>query len=132
MNVPEIPAAARRAIADGVRRDDPVAEMEFLGLSPRVISLLEESRYEIISLSDLLGRTQTELLAIPSFGDRTLSQILACLARYDCLPAAKQKLEKSMCPDQPPKTAHRVATPPPWMPPRISIVTYEVDELPPT
>ena len=87
----DIPRKAQIAIADGVQRGDAVAELEYLGLPVRTINILEESKYQITRLEDLLGRRRDELLEIPNFGENTLGELLDCLSRYNRLDEAKQR-----------------------------------------
>jgi RNA polymerase primary sigma factor len=75
--------SACRAIKQGVQRGDSVARLEQLGLSQRTIGMLEESKYEIISLRDLVCRTKADLLSITNLGQKNLAEIFACLSRYD-------------------------------------------------
>jgi RNA polymerase sigma factor (sigma-70 family) len=82
---PTIASAARRAIQEGVRRGDCVADMESLGLSQRTIGMLEKSNFEIITLHDLVSRSTDDLLQINSFGATAVQEILECLSRYDQL-----------------------------------------------
>jgi RNA polymerase primary sigma factor len=84
-----IPEVARQAILKGVERGDSVADLEHLGLPTRTISVLEDSRYEIISIRDLVERSTAELLQIDSVGERTLGDVFECLSRYDQLDAIK-------------------------------------------
>lgn len=92
MQTPTIPAAARRAIIKGVYADDPAANLEYLGLSPRILTLLEESRFHIMTLEDLLLCSRDDLLSIPAVGEKSLEQILHCLSRYDRLKRAEQRV----------------------------------------
>lgn len=84
-----IPEAARQAIRKGVQRGDCVAELESLGLSPRVIGLLEDSKYEIINLRDLVSFSKNDLLRIKNIGEKAVREILGCLSRYDQLDEAE-------------------------------------------
>ncbi len=80
-----IPEAAWRAIQEGVRRGDCVAKLELLGLPIRTIGMLEDSKYQIITLRDLVSLTQEDLLQIDNLGEKSCRQILECLSRYDQL-----------------------------------------------
>ncbi len=66
-----------------------MADLEHLGLPTRTISVLEDSKYEIISIRDLVERSTAELLQIDSVGERTLGDVFECLSRYDQLDAIK-------------------------------------------
>jgi RNA polymerase primary sigma factor len=78
-----ISVAVWRAIHQGIQRGGSVADLEMLGLSQRTIGILEESRYEIISLRDLVCRSRNDLLLIDNLGKKHLADILDCLSRYD-------------------------------------------------
>jgi hypothetical protein len=92
---PVVPNGAFRAIQKGVQRGDCVADMELLGLTPRTIGMLEQSQYEVITLSDLVSLTRDDLLQIASFGEKIVTEIFDCLARYDKLDAIKRKNAKT-------------------------------------
>jgi hypothetical protein len=77
-----IPTMARQAILRGIRRGDAVAQLEYLGFSPRYMNLLENSRLNIITLAQLMARGREELLEIPGFGESALHQLMDCLSRY--------------------------------------------------
>ena len=89
-----IPPLARRALAEGVRRDDAVAELEYLGLSVRTINLLENSRFGITKLEELLNLQRDELLTIPNFGASGLTEVMDCLGRYHELDTARRRVER--------------------------------------
>jgi hypothetical protein len=86
----DISDEARIAIAHGVSRGDPVSELEYLGLPLRHINLLENSKFQITWLEQLVRCRQEELLEIPNFSMNMLSDLLDCLARYHTLDDAKQ------------------------------------------
>jgi len=90
LNVPE---PAQKAIAQGVKRGDAVAELEYLGLPVRTINMLEHSKYQITRLDQLMSRRREELLEIPNFGQNTLTELLDCLSRYNELDEAKHRME---------------------------------------
>ena len=95
--MPVIPNAARRAIQQGVQRGDCVAELELLGLSQRTIGTLEDSKYEIITLRDLVSLKKDDLLQIDNLGEKTVREILGCLFRYDKLEQANKNLRHANC-----------------------------------
>jgi hypothetical protein len=88
-----IPRLAREAILRGIRRGDAVAQLEYLGFSPRYMNLLENSRLNIISLAQLIGHSREDLLEIPGFGESALHQLMDCLARYHELEAVIEHQE---------------------------------------
>ena len=90
--VQKIPKKALAAISIGVRRGDPVANLEYLGLTVRTLNILENSGFGIMQLEDLLVRTPDELLDIPSVTPSVLHEIFGSLARYDQLDRAQQHM----------------------------------------
>ena len=82
--------SARLAIARGVQHDDPVANLEYLGMSLRTLNLLENSDYSITKLSQLVDRRRDELLAIPNVTQSVLQEILVSLANYHKLAEAQR------------------------------------------
>ena len=87
VQLPRIPPKARRAIIHGIKRNDSIAKLARLGLNQRIITLLEDSEYQIISLRDLIMRRPEELMRLGNLGEKSLVAILACLARYQELAA---------------------------------------------
>jgi len=82
--------AARLAIAHGVQRDDPVANLEYLGMTLRTMNILENSEFEIMRLGQLISRRPHELLAIPNVTPSVLQEILDALSQYDRLEEAQR------------------------------------------
>jgi hypothetical protein len=70
------------AIAEGIARGDLVADMATLGVSRRTIKLLEESTWHIVSLQQLIERTEEELLRIDELGQGGYREIVRALQRY--------------------------------------------------
>jgi hypothetical protein len=62
-----------------------VARLEHLGLPQRTISMLEESKFSIITLRDLVNVRRTDLQQIRHLGEGAIDRILDCLTRYDQL-----------------------------------------------
>ena len=87
---------ARLAIARGVQRGDPVAELEYLGLSVRTINLLENSDFHITRLEQLVARSRDELLSIPNITRGVLVEILSAVARYHELEDARRHMHKPL------------------------------------
>jgi DNA-directed RNA polymerase alpha subunit len=81
---------ARLAIARGVQRDDPVANLEYLGLTLRTINILENSDFQITKLSELVLRKRDELLSIPNVTPSVMREILNSLSRYHLLEEAQR------------------------------------------
>lgn len=89
VRLPKIQPKARRAIVRGVQRNDPVALLAKLGLTQRIIRLLEDSQYQIITLSDLMKRCPEELMQLGNLGEKSIVTIVQCLSRY---PELEQEL----------------------------------------
>jgi hypothetical protein len=77
------------AITEGIARGDLVADMAILGVSRMTIKLLEESKWHIVSLQQLIERTKAELLHIDELGQRGYREIIGALQRYHELEALK-------------------------------------------
>ena len=77
------------AIAEGIARGDLVADMAILGVSRMTIKLLEESKWHIMSLQQLVERTEEELLHIDELGQTGYREITKALQRYHELEALK-------------------------------------------
>ncbi len=82
LHLPKIPRVAREAILRGIERGDPIVGMESLGLPQRIIGILEDSVYGIITLRDLLQRRPEDLLRLGNLGAKTIEVIFQCLSRY--------------------------------------------------
>lgn len=70
------------AIAAGMARGDLVADMAILGVSRSTIKLLAASRWHIVSLQQLLERTEEELLHLGDLGQTGYLEIRRALQRY--------------------------------------------------
>jgi len=69
------------AIRKGVQENHSVSNLEQLGVSQRLINLLESNG--IRDLSVLLTHQKENLLSIPNFGKRQLFILFSALARYN-------------------------------------------------
>lgn len=90
----KISTNARHAIAAGVEREDPVADLELLGFPQRHINLLEEAN--IMTLTQLVQYRPFQLLQLHQFGQIALDNLMNCLSRYDELDAIKSDLEREV------------------------------------
>lgn len=70
MSLPEIPDTARQAVIQDVYADDPVSNLEQLGVPARTLGLLEESRFQIVRLEDLIDRSREEIDPVHQIGRR--------------------------------------------------------------
>lgn len=77
---------ALQAIHDGIEANDPVSNLEWLGLAPRALQQLNEA--EIVTLRHLMDKNQEDLLQIDSFGNVSLDQLMEALAQYHNLKEA--------------------------------------------
>ena len=93
---PEFSREVQIAISEGVTQGDPITELEYLGLSIRTINLLENSRYQLTTLEDLVRLQRDDLLEIPNFGAHGLDELLQCLSRYDQLEDIKRRIDSSL------------------------------------
>lgn len=88
--LPIIPPVALQAIRKGVVDGNPISDLEFIGLSIRVIQQLNKNG--IIAMEDLMQWTPEMLLfEIDSFGEKSLIQLFEVLARYHELDQIKAK-----------------------------------------
>ncbi len=68
------------AIAEGLARGDCMADLAIMGVSRYTIKLLE--RWNIVSLQQLIERTEEELLCIDELGQMGYTEIRQALQRY--------------------------------------------------
>ena len=76
---------ARIAIQNGVANKHPITNLEYLGFDQRSVNALECSRFEIITLEDLVARSKDELKSISNFGEVAVEKLIECLANYHFL-----------------------------------------------
>lgn len=86
-----IPKKALEAIQAAIAADAPVADLEYLGLSVRIINMLEESEFNIVRLEELMGVDPQELIAIENLGSVSVKKIFEALSKYDQLEEAKEE-----------------------------------------
>jgi len=79
------------AIAEGIARGDLVADMVILGVSRETIKLLEESKWHIVSLQQLIERTAEELRHIGKLGRKEQQEITQALQHYHELEMLKTR-----------------------------------------
>lgn len=81
-----------KALLDkAIKKDIAIAELEYLGLSLRIINSLEESKYKIIYLKDLLSLKEKDLKDIDNLGSTGLKQIYKVLEKIDSLEDEKNR-----------------------------------------
>jgi hypothetical protein len=79
------------AIAEGIARGDLVADMAILGVSRETIKCLEESKWRIVSLQQLIERTAEELWYIGKLGQKGHQEITKALQHYHELEVLKTR-----------------------------------------
>src|SRR6266705_2424048 len=77
------------AIVEGMARGDLVADMAHMGVSRMTIKHLAESKWHIVSLQQLVERTEEELLHIDALGQTEYREITRALQHYYELEALK-------------------------------------------
>lgn len=92
----QISQVALEAIWEGVKRDDPVAELSYAGLSQRIINMLEGHKDRIVFLRQLLGLSVTDLEQISNMGPRQIEQIYSALNNYHLIPQGKKEADMHM------------------------------------
>lgn len=85
----EIPPEAMKAIQQGIEREDPITNLEWLGVPLRVLHQLNGDG--IVTIKDLMARSQKSLLTISSFGAVSLEQLLRGLSQYDRLETIEEQ-----------------------------------------
>lgn len=78
----------RKLILKAAEERTPLAELEYLGLSLRVINTLEE-RMNVIYLKDLIEKSEREILAVKQLGVHAIQQIRDVLERFSELESNK-------------------------------------------
>lgn len=83
MSLPNISPESLNALKKGVDENHQVAYLSELGVSQKVINLLDS--VGICSLEQLLKCEKEKLLAIPNFGEKQLSVLFEALSNYESL-----------------------------------------------
>jgi len=78
------PKAAHRAIAEAVKNNEPVSDLEFIGVSERTISVLDANGID--TMKKLMYKTPKQLYGIKSLGAKSINQLLKALELYHLLP----------------------------------------------
>lgn len=84
----------KQLIAKYAMQNLTLAELEYVGLSYRLISMLETNA-NMLYLKQLLQYTQKDLLKIHQFGKTQLQEIFKALGNLEHLEANKKKWETS-------------------------------------
>ena len=80
-----------KIIKKAIEENLPIAELEYLGLSLRVINSLEESKYKIVYLKDLFNLNEKDLKSIPNLGSSGFKQIELTISNLENLENEKNK-----------------------------------------
>ena len=83
----------RRMILDAARNGLAVAELEYLGLSLRVVNTLEE-KLGVLYLQELIDMSEEELLSTRQLGSGALKQISKALERFPELESERFRWHK--------------------------------------
>lgn len=84
-SLPEISSCALLAIKKGVEEKHSISNLENLGISQRLINLLEQN--EICDLEKLMSLKKEDLLSISNFGEKQLYILFNALSKYNELEA---------------------------------------------
>lgn len=76
----EIGEEAMKAINKAVKNRSPVSELEQIGVSQRLINLLQKNG--INTIHDLMFKSRGELLEMKNFGRKQLEVIFVALSKY--------------------------------------------------
>jgi DNA-directed RNA polymerase alpha subunit len=68
------------AISMAVKNQEPVVDLEFIGVKSRTLSILQKNG--INTMDQLMHCTKKQLQEIKSIGENSVSQIIQCLANY--------------------------------------------------
>lgn len=70
----------RIALDEGIKREENVSDLEYIGLIPKITGLLE--RAGIIKLKDLLNMKHEDLVNVNSIGEKISDNIYETLSNY--------------------------------------------------
>ena len=79
--LPQPTGIALEAIKKAVQEKHSISNLEQLGISQRLINLLES--FGVTNLEELMTKSKAELVAIPNFGERQLFLLFSALSRYN-------------------------------------------------
>lgn len=83
----KITPKALDAIKKGVEENHSVSNLEQLGISQRLINLLESNK--ISNIKELMFIKKEDLVSIPNFGEKQLSVLFEALSNYHLLQIEK-------------------------------------------
>lgn len=79
-NLPKISSEAKIALGFAVDNKDPVSVLEELGISQRMINLLQENNIQ--NMCDLMSKKPNQLLNLKNFGQKQLQNLFVALSKY--------------------------------------------------
>ena len=80
-----------KSVIDAANENVPIAELEYIGLSLRVINSLKESKYNLIYIKDLISLNPTQMCKIENLGSSGVKQISKALQKIGKLKDEKAK-----------------------------------------
>ena len=84
MNLPIMSEEAMLAISSAVKERHPISNLEELGVTQRMINLLQTNGIQ--DMSDLMHKNKKELLKIQNFGEKQLYVLFEALSKYHSFP----------------------------------------------
>lgn len=84
MNLPIMSEEAMLAISSAVKERHPISNLEELGVTQRMINLLQTNGIQ--DMSDLMHKNKKELLKIQNFGQKQLYVLFEALSKYHSFP----------------------------------------------
>jgi DNA-directed RNA polymerase alpha subunit len=88
----QITASLQKALSDAVYNQTPLSDLEFLGASPRTLSILDESGY--VTIAQILNSSKERLYKVKSLDKKTIDDFIDCIMKLDQLKSYKERLEK--------------------------------------
>lgn len=81
MKLAKIPPKAKIALVSAVDDHHPVSNLEQLGVSQRLINLLQSNG--INEMSELMNKRAEYLMGLQNFGEKQLGVLFEALSKYD-------------------------------------------------
>lgn len=80
VELPKVSQEAMKAITIAVEERHPVSMLEQLGVSQRLINLLNLNGIQ--DMSELLNKSKDDLLSLQNFGERQLQVLFEAISKY--------------------------------------------------
>lgn len=84
------------ALAEAIKEEMPIAELEPVGLSERICNMLNDR--DIFTVEALLEATDEELLQIPNMGEKCIAQVKRAIKRLPELEEARERYMEEIMP----------------------------------